>query len=575
MSTILGRILTYIKPHWQLVAGVAVMVVISTLLGLLPPWLIRYGIDSMIMAGKAEGLWILALLMILATLLQGGADFFKRYLAESVAQKAIHDIRSSLYQHLNRLSFLFFDQSRTGDIMSRVTTDADALHRFLSFAGLYIFANLLTITGVLVVLVFWEIRLALLYLLMLPLMIHAMRTYALRVRPVFSKARKSFARLTSIIQEVINGIEVVKLFDREKGEEKRFQEENDRYVGINVKAARISAFWMPYVHFLLGLGTALVIWYGGRLVITGVVSLGTLVGFTSYLALLMRPIRQTGMMINAAGRAVAAGERIFRIIDLEPEVKNDPQAKELPPVKGRVEYNGVSFSYGEGEEVLHQISFTVFPEETVAIVGPTGAGKSTLIHLLPRFYDPDQGQILIDGQDIKKVTVESLRQQVGIVLQDTFLFSATIRENISYGAPESEVEEIIEAARVAQIHEFITSLPLGYETPVGERGVTLSGGQKQRLAMARVLLTDPSLLILDEPGSSLDAATEDRMQKALDKLLSRRTTFVIAHRLWTVKQADRILVLKQGRIVEEGRHKELLAMEGHYSQLRAGLISTK
>ena len=298
--------------------------------------------------------------------------------------------------------------------------------------------------------------------------------------------------------------------------------------------------------------------------INEVISLGVLAGFVSYIALLLRPVRQTGMMISRSSRAIAAGERMFEVLDTPPEVREVPNAYPLPEVRGEVSYESVSFSYREDREVLKNISFRANPGETIALVGPTGSGKSTLVHLLPRFYDPNSGRIFIDEHNIKQVTLESLRRQVGIVMQDTYLFGASVRENISYGRPDADMNEIIECARTAQIHDFIQSLPLGYETPVGERGVSLSGGQKQRLAIARVLLTEPGLLILDEPTSSVDLETENRMQKAMEAVLKDRTTFVIAHRLWTVKNADRIMVLRAGEIVEEGTHEELLDIEGGF-----------
>ncbi|MBS3782445.1 MAG: ABC transporter ATP-binding protein, partial [Candidatus Thermoplasmatota archaeon] len=304
------------------------------------------------------------------------------------------------------------------------------------------------------------------------------------------------------------------------------------------------------------------------LVIEGTISLGMMAGFLSYIAMLTRPVRQTGMMINLSSQAVAAAERIFDVLDMSPEVKDSPDARNLPTVDGKVEFKDVNFSYKEGKQVLKDIDIDVEPGETVAIVGPTGAGKSTLLHLIPRFYDVDEGKIMIDGHDIKEVTIDSLREQVGIVLQHTFLFGASIRENISYGRPDASMDEIIECAKIAQIHDFIESLPLGYETPLGERGVDISGGQKQRLAMARVLLTDPGLLILDEPTSSVDVETEDRMQEAMREVIKDRTTFVIAHRLWTVQNSDKIFVLKKGRIVERGKHDELLEKEdGFYRKI--------
>ncbi len=567
MGAALRRLASYALPHWPAVAGIVVMVIISTALALVPPWLIRYGIDELVIGNQPEYLWMLGLAMVGVVLLQGLVDFGTRYGSEYVSQNIIHDIRNELYEHLNRLSFAFYDWSRTGDIMSRVTADADALRQFFSNACIFISGNLLTLIGVFFIMLTWEPRLALLYLLVLPLMAHAMAAYAVKVRPMFTRVRRQLGQLTRMLQEDVVGVEVVKLFGREDREYEEFSRENEEYVQVNVMAAKVTALWMPYVTFLLGVATALVVWYGGRLVIQEVISMGTLMGFTGYIAMLMRPIRQTGMMISFGAQAVAAGERIFDVLDITPEIQDAPDAYDLPPVLGRVEYRNVQFSYEPGRPVLEDINLTARPGETVAIVGPTGSGKSTLIHLLPRFYDPDTGSVSIDGNDLRDVKVQSLRSQVGIVLQHTFLFGASIRENISYGRPDAGMDEVIRCARIAQLHDFVQSLPLGYETPVGERGVTLSGGQRQRLAMARVLLTDPQLLILDEPTSSVDAETEMRMQKALSAVMEGRTTFVIAHRLWTVRNADKIVMLKSGTIAEIGTHEELAAAGGFYSEV--------
>ncbi|MGC9347667.1 MAG: ABC transporter ATP-binding protein, partial [Anaerolineae bacterium] len=349
-------------------------------------------------------------------------------------------------------------------------------------------------------------------------------------------------------------------------------------------SAQITSLWMPYAHVLMGVATALVLWFGGWRVISGAVTLGTLIGFTTYIQVLLRPIRQTGMMLSMTLRAMAAAERVFDVLDTEPDVRDAPNAYPLPQAEGRVCFDSVSFAYGggngpdgsSGEEVeaLRNVSLEAAPGEMVALVGPSGAGKTTLVHLLPRFYDVQSGRITIDGHEIRDVTVQSLRDAIGIALQTVFLFDASIGENIAYGNPHVTQKEIEWAARVAQMHDFIASLPLGYGTPVGERGVRLSGGQKQRIALARVLLTDPRILILDEPTSSVDAETELQMQQALEEVRAGRTTFVIAHRLWTVQHADRILVLRDGHIVERARgegersaHEILLAQDGLYRQL--------
>ncbi len=568
MLPILLRLGGYARNHRLKVAGVMITVVASTVLGLIPPWLIRYGIDDMILQGELEKLWIVAAAMVAVALLKGLFDFIKSYASEYIAQNIIHDIRVKLYEHINKLSFSFFDEARTGDLMSRLTADADTLRHFLGRVSIFITENVLTITGILIIMIFWDYRLGVLYVMMLPLMIFGMGVYAKRVRPMFGKVRKKFSELTELVQENFVGIEVIKLFGREGSEEKKFNKKNREFVKINIEAAKQAALWMPYVNFLIGLNTALVVWYGGRLVIEGTVSLGMLAGFISYIAMLTRPVRQTGMMINFSSQAAAAAERIFNIMDRTSDIRESPDAYELPDIKGRVKFENVNFSYEPGTPILKNIDLEVDPGQTVAIVGPTGSGKSTLLHLLPRFYDPDEGKILIDDHDIRNVTIDSLRKQIGIVLQHTFLFGASVKENISYGRPDASMKDIIRCAKIAQIHDFIESLPLGYETPIGERGVNLSGGQKQRLAMARVLLTDPGLLILDEPTSSVDSETESRMRKAMAEVIKDRTTFVIAHRLWTVQNADIILVIKDGEIVERGTHRELIKIKkGFYHEV--------
>jgi len=399
---------------------------------------------------------------------------------------------------------------------------------------------------------------------MIPLMIFGMYMYASRVRPSFRSVRRSFGKLTHFVRERIIGIKVTKLFGQENQEKKKFSKINERYTKINIDASKISAKWMPYVNFFIGLSTALVVWIAGRLIIRESISFGMFVGFLSYLGMLFRPVRQTGMMINFSTHALTAAERIFQILDTESKIKDKADAQPLNDFHGDVEFKNIRFAYNGKKTVLKDINFKVNSGETVAIVGPTGAGKSTLIQLILRFYEPQKGKILIDGQDIQHIQLKSLRNHIGIVLQHTFLFAASIKENISYGKPTATMDEIINCAKIAQIHNFIKSLPLGYETPVGERGVTLSGGQRQRLAIARVLLTNPQLLILDEPTSNIDVETEQKMQQALKAVIKDRTTFIIAHRLWTIKNVDKIFVIHKQRIIEKRTHHELIEIDSNF-----------
>lgn len=553
---------------------VLLAVLITTVMELAPPWLIRYAVDQFILVGRTEQLWLVAGGLLGLSLVQGTIDFLRLYLGAYVGQRIIFGIRNAVFEHLSQLSFSFYDQTRTGDLMSRVTADVDTLSDFFSRAVVIVVGNSLTLLGILAVLLVWDWRLGLLYLFFLPLMVHGMLIYARRLRPVFGRVRRKLADLTTAIQESLVGIQVIKLFGREEMEEERIDWQSENLMGVNIEAGKIRALWMPYVNVLSGVFMALVLWVGGGGVIQDVISLGTLIGFTTYINMLFRPIRQTGMMLNAFMRATAAAERIFDILDIEPEVKDAPNAYPLPSVEGRIRYEHVHFSYNEGDEVLHDINLDVAPGEMVALVGPSGTGKTTMVHLLPRFYDVDEGRITIDGHDIRDVTLESLRDAIGIALQTVFLFDASIGENIAYGSADASQEDIEWAARTVQIHDFIESLPMGYGTPVGERGVRLSGGQRQRIALARVLLTDPRILVLDEPTSSVDADTERRMQQAMETVREGRTTLVIAHRLWTVQQADHILVLKEGRIAEQAHgteehsaHELLMREGGFYKEM--------
>ena len=584
---ILARLLRYMRPHAGILSGVVLAALATTAAELAPPWIIRWAIDRLVVGESPQLIWWVAGGLLVLALVQGAVDFARLYLSAYTGQQITFGIRNAIFQHLSRLSFSFYDQARTGDLMTRVTADVDVLNNFFGRAAVIVLTNLLTLIGILVVLLTWDWRLGLLYLAFLPLVGHAFWIYSRRVRPAWGRVRRILSGLTGALHESLAGILVVKLFGREPFEAQRVDRQSRMYLGANLETARIASLWLPYAQVLMGIATGLVLWVGGRNVIGGAISLGTLIGFMTYVQLLLRPIRQTGMMLNVVMQSLAASERVFQVLDTQPDIQDAPGATPLPPVRGHVRFEGVTFAYADDKgqaalEALRDVDLEAAPGEMVALVGPSGAGKTTLVHLLPRFYEPQRGRITIDGHDISQVTIESLRRAIGIALQSVFLFDASIAENIAYGNPEAGQREIEAAARTVQMHDFIRSLPLGYGTPVGERGVRLSGGQKQRIALARVLLTDPRILILDEPTSSVDAETERRMQEALAEVRADRTTFVIAHRLWTVQQADQILVLRDGYIVERARrtagesaHERLLTADGLYRQLYALQFQTE
>jgi ATP-binding cassette, subfamily B, multidrug efflux pump len=571
---IIVRLATYVRAHPLLTAAVVVAALLTTAIDLLPPWIIRLSIDRFILPGRYEAIWVAAAGLLAISVVHGGIDFLRLFLSAYVGQKIVFRIRNSIFEHLNRLSFSYYDKARTGDLMSRVTADTDVLSQLFGRAGIIVLTNMVFLLGVLAVLFVWNWRLGIIYLCILPLMAQAIRIYARRVRPAMGKVRQSLGALNSSLQGTLVGIMVLKIFGREKFEEDRFDVSNSSFLKANVSTIKIRSLWMPYVNVLMGVAMGLVLWLGGYSVIEGAITLGTLVAFTTYINMLMRPIRQTGMMMTVIMRSLASAERVFEVLDTEPEIKDAPDAYAMPQIEGHVRLKKVSFSYDDKNPVLKDVSLDAKPGEMVAFVGPSGAGKSTLVHLIPRFYDISEGTVLLDEHDVRGVTVESLRARIGIALQSVYLFDTSVRENIAYGSPGASEDDIERVARQVAIHDFIASLPMGYGTPVGERGVRLSGGQKQRVALARVLLTDPRILILDEPTSSVDAETERRMQQAFENARAGRTTFVIAHRLWTVQHADQIIVLRDGLIIEHGTtgdfgsaHQGLMNTGGFYKEL--------
>jgi len=571
---LLKRLAHYVKSHLGLFAVTVSAAAFAAIFELLPPFLIRAAIDRCVLGEEGNLIWLWAAGLLAVSLLQGGVDFLRLYLTALLGQKIVFRIRNDLFTHLNRLSFSFFDRARTGDLMSRVTSDTDVLSMFFGRAGIIVLTNALFLIGVMIVLFSWNWILGLVYAAMLPVIVVAIRIYARKVRPAMGRVRKTLGLLGSTLQGTLAGIMVVKVFGRDKYEEKRFDRSSSKNLSAGVEAAKIQSLWMPFMNVFMGIGTGLILWVGGYGVIRGKISLGTLIAFITYISMLLRPVRQTGMMMNVVMRSMAASERIFEVLDTIPEIADSPGALPLPPIQGIVKFDNVSFSYDGSNPVLIDVSLKALPGELVAVVGPSGAGKSTLVHLIPRFYNAERGSITLDGNDVREVTLDSLRRNVGIALQSVFLFDTSIRENIAYGSPGVSDREIERVARTAQIHDFIHSLPMGYGTPVGERGVRLSGGQRQRIALARVLLHNPRVLILDEPTSSVDAATERKLRDAFEVARKGRTTFVIAHRLGTVRHADRIIVLKNGRVEELGlpeagktAHEMLMDAGGLYSTL--------
>ena len=579
----LARICRYILRSWPLFLVSAVCVLVGTIVSVQIPLLTRAAIDEVI-TPLAEGLDVelgkgmlfgLMLKIIGLTVVVGLFSFIRRYANTYFSQKVVYDIRNDVFVSLQNQSFAFYDKSHTGQLLSKVTTDMDRLRRFLGFQLTFLMTSIILLVLALYMMFSIDIMLTLFLLPIMPCIFAVFYSFGKKIRPVFTQIREQYGSLTSVLHEAITGIRVVRAFAQEDFERKKFTSKNDKYFQTTLASAKIRAFYLPLVGFLMGLGTIIIFWYGGFKVIVGTFTIGDLVAFNAYLAMLVMPMRFFGMFISGYHRTMAAGDRIFEIMDAEREIKEKPNALTLPKLKGRVKFENVSFSYEKSRPILKNITFDAKPGETVALLGATGSGKSTIIRLIPRFYDVSSGKIMVDAYDVRDVKLKSLRKQIGIVAQETFLFSMTIKENIAYGKPEAKMDEIVAAAKAARAHEFITASPSGYDSKVGERGVTLSGGQRQRVAIARALLMNPRILILDDSTSSVDVETEYEIQRALRALLKNRTAFVITQRVSTIRNADKIVVLEKGEIVEDGTHETLMAKKGVYYQIYQTLYETQ